>query len=218
MVVLLCKRASLNWLERKRFLSQRAVEILYNRGAILFGEFILTSGMKSPYYIDLRVLPSYPNDFNEICDMYSELIRNEVEAVDRIAGVPTAGIPFATLIAHKLNKPLIYVRKKTEREHGRGRLVEGVLERGDQVILIDDVATTGGSLILTANSIRFVGGEIAGAVVLVDREQGAADNLKQVGVRLHYLVKITDAAEFLLESDVISRKMYDAIVQMTMKD
>lgn len=198
-------------------MSKRAVEILYKRGAILFGEFTLTSGMKSPYYIDLRVIPSYPSDFNEICEMYVELIRNEIGDFDRVAGVPTAGIPFATLIAYKLGKPLIYVRKTTERGHGRGRLVEGILEKDDRVVLIDDVATTGGSLILTANSIRFAGGKVAGAVVLVDREQGALDNLKRIDVELHYLVKITDAAKFLLERHVIDRKMYEAIVQMTEK-
>lgn len=193
-------------------MSQRAVEILFRRGAILFGEFTLTSGMKSPYYIDLRVIPSYPNDFNEICNMYVELIRNEIEDFNRIAGVPTAGIPFATLIAYKLCKPLIYVRKLSERNHGRRRLVEGILEDGDKVLLIDDVATTGGSLILSANSIRFAGGEVAGAIVLVDREQGATDNLRRAGINLHYLIRITEAAKFLLDCRIIDKKIYEAII------
>ncbi len=193
-------------------MAEEALRILHRRGAILFGEFTLTSGLKSPYYIDLRVIPSYPEDFDKICSMYVEVISNEVGDVDRVAGVPTAGIPFATLVAYKLSKPLIYVRKEVERGHGRGRLVEGVLRDGDRVVLVDDVATTGGSLILTARSVRNAGGIVAGAVVLIDREQGASENLSREGIRLYSLIKMSEAAEILLRRGLISEKMYRKII------
>ncbi len=204
----------LNWPSRKSQLAEEAVKILFKRGAILFGEFTLTSGLKSPYYIDLRVIPSYPEDFDRICTMYAEIIENEFENVDKIAGVPTAGIPFAALVAYKLKKPLIYVRKEVERAHGRGKLVEGVLHRGERVVLIDDVATTGGSLILTAKSVHSFGGEVAGAVVLVDREQGATENLKKAGVELHYLIRISDAPKILLRNGMINEETYEKMMKI----
>ena len=204
----------LNWPSRKSQLAEEAVKILFKRGAILFGEFTLTSGLKSPYYIDLRVIPSYPEDFDRICTMYAEIIENEFENVDKIAGVPTAGIPFAALVAYKLKKPLIYVRKEVERAHGRGKLVEGVLHRGERVVLIDDVATTGGSLILTAKSVHSFGGEVAGAVVLVDREQGATENLKKAGVELHYLIRISDAPKILLRNGMIDEETYEKMMKI----
>jgi len=204
----------LSWPSRKSQLAEEAVKILFKRGAILFGEFTLTSGLKSPYYIDLRVIPSYPEDFDRICTMYAEIIENEFENVDKIAGVPTAGIPFAALVAYKLKKPLIYVRKEVERAHGRGKLVEGVLHRGERVVLIDDVATTGGSLILTAKSVHSFGGKVAGAVVLVDREQGATENLKKAGVELHYLIRISDAPKILLRNGMIDEETYEKMMKI----
>jgi len=204
----------LRWSERKRLLAEEAVKILFKRGAILFGDFTLTSGIKSPYYIDLRVIPSYPEDFDRICSIYAEVVKNEIDNIDKIAGVPTAGIPFATLVAYKLGKPLIYVRKEVERGHGRGKLVEGVLHKGERVVLIDDVATTGGSLILTANSVLSAGGEVAGAVVLIDREQGASEALERAGLKLHCLVKISDAAKILLRNGMIDEKMYEDLMKM----
>ena len=204
----------MRWSERKRLLAEEAVKILFKRGAILFGDFTLTSGIKSPYYIDLRVIPSYPEDFDRICSIYAEVVKNEIDNIDKIAGVPTAGIPFATLVAYKLGKPLIYVRKEVERGHGRGKLVEGVLHKGERVVLIDDVATTGGSLILTANSVLSAGGEVAGAVVLIDREQGASEALERAGLKLHCLVKISDAAKILLRNGMIDEKMYEDLMKM----
>jgi len=202
----------LDWFSLKRGLAEDIVKRLFKLNAILFGEFTLTSGLKSPYYIDLRVIPSYPDDFINVCNAYYEILANEVGSFDRIAGVPTAGIPFATMLAYRFRKPLIYVRKEVERGHGRGRIVEGVLNVNDRVVIIDDVATTGESLMLTAQSIVSMGGRVEDAVVLVDREQGAEANLMKMGVKLHSLVKISDAAKILLDHGLINDELYNKIL------
>lgn len=202
----------MDWASLKRGLAEDIVKRLFKLNAILFGEFTLTSGLKSPYYIDLRVIPSYPDDFIRVCDAYYEILANEVGSFDRIAGVPTAGIPFATMLAYRFRKPLIYVRKEVERGHGRGRIVEGILNVNDRVVMIDDVATTGESLMLTAQSIISMGGRVEDAVVLVDREQGAEAKLMKMGIKLHSLVKISDAARILLDHGLISGELYNKIL------
>jgi len=202
----------LDWASLKRGLAEDIVKRLFKLNAILFGEFTLTSGLKSPYYIDLRVIPSYPDDFIRVCDAYYEILANEVGSFDRIAGVPTAGVPFATMLAYMFRKPLIYVRKEVERGHGRGRIVEGVLNVNDRVVMIDDVATTGESLMLTAQSIISMGGRVEDAVVLVDREQGAEAKLMKMGIKLHSLIKISDAARILLDHGLISGELYNKIL------
>lgn len=202
----------MDWASLKRGLAEDIVKRLFKLNAILFGEFTLTSGLKSPYYIDLRVIPSYPDDFIRVCDAYYEILANEVGSFDRIAGVPTAGIPFATMLAYRFRKPLIYVRKEVERGHGRGRIVEGVLNVNDRVVMIDDVATTGESLMLTAQSIISMGGRVEDAVVLVDREQGAEAKLMKMGIKLHSLIKISDAARILLDHGLISGELYNKIL------
>ncbi|WP_304328520.1 orotate phosphoribosyltransferase [Candidatus Culexarchaeum yellowstonense] len=202
----------MDWASLKRGLAEDIVKRLFKLNAILFGEFTLTSGLKSPYYIDLRVIPSYPDDFIRVCDAYYEILANEVGSFDRIAGVPTAGIPFATMLAYRFRKPLIYVRKEVERGHGRGRIVEGVLNVNDRVVIIDDVATTGESLMLTAQSIISMGGRVEDAVVLVDREQGAEAKLMKMGIKLHSLIKISDAARILLDHGLISGELYNKIL------
>src|SRR4030066_855143 len=107
-------------------------KILMKIDALKFGVFKLTSGKASPYYIDLRVVPSFPAAFPEICDFYSEAITRDLglKNFSRIAGVPIAGIPFASQIASNLKKPFLYARKGV-RLHGRQRRAEGILVSGD---------------------------------------------------------------------------------------
>ena len=95
-------------------------KILNKIGALNFGVFKLTSGKTSPYYIDLRIVPSFPDLFHKVCNLYIKFIRNEIgiKKFDRIAGIPVGGIPFASLIAYNLNKPFLYTRKNL-RVHGR---------------------------------------------------------------------------------------------------
>ena len=200
------------WEEVKARLAEEAALILHRCSAISFGSFKLTSGLESPYYIDMRLIPSYPQYFNRICEIYCELIRGEVgDSFDRVAGIPTAGIPFAAVVALKLGKPFIYVRK-TLRLHGQLKTVEGVLNRGDRVLLVDDLVSTGDSALKTVEAIRSHGGEVSDVVVLIDREQGARELLERAGVKLHALMKVTEAARILLERGLLDRRSYEVIV------
>jgi orotate phosphoribosyltransferase len=154
--------------------------ILNRIGAVKFGAFKLTSGKLSPYYIDLRVVPSFPDAFHEVSEFYIGFIKSEVGAdgFERVAGIPVAGIPFASLIAYGLRKPLLYVRKGV-RLHGRERRIEGVIAPGDRVLLVDDLITTGLSLRKAARAIVAEGGVVVDAVVLLDRLEGGKENLER---------------------------------------
>ncbi|MGB9134070.1 MAG: orotate phosphoribosyltransferase, partial [Candidatus Bathyarchaeia archaeon] len=167
-------------------MKKQLCQVLYKIGALKFGTFKLTSGKISPYYIDLRVVPSFPDAFHKLCDIYLKLVNGRVGADNfkRIAGIPTAGIPFASVVAYNLNKPFLYTRP-AQRTHGRERKVEGMLVSGDKVLLLDDLITSGKSLRKAASSIRAEGGVVEDAVVLIDREEGGKENLKKDGVRLH---------------------------------
>ena len=173
-------------------------QILYKIGALKFGTFKLTSGKISPYYIDLRVVPSFSDAFHKICDLYIQLIKNTVgtENFKRIAGIPTAGIPFASVVAYHLNKSFLYTRP-TQRTHGRERKVEGILIAGDKVLPLDDLITSGKSLLKAASAIRAEGGVIDDAVVLIDREEGGKEKLAKEKIALHYLLKVSEAATTL---------------------
>lgn len=193
-------------------------KILNKIGAIEFGIFKLTSGKISPYYIDLRTVPSFPDAFQKICSLYVKLIEDEIgkENFERIAGVPTAGISFASVVAYHLKKPFLYVRKE-EKPHGRQRRVEGVLMPGDRVILLDDLITTGKSLINAARAIRAEGGVVEHAVVLLDREEEGKENLEREGIRLHALMKASEAADKLYEIGVIDEEQYKTILRQIRK-
>lgn len=188
--------------------------ILNKIGALKFGAFKLTSGKVSPYYIDLRIVPSFPDAFQRICDLYVKLIKNDigVNNLDRIAGIPTAGIPLASLTAYHLKKPFLYIRP-TERLHGRERRVEGILLPGNRVLLMDDLITSGGSLRRAAEAIRTEGGVVTDALVLLDREEGGKENLAKDNVKLHYLLKTSEAAYKLCEIGAITEDQLDVILK-----
>ena len=142
-------------------------QVLNKIGALKFGTFKLTSGRTSPYYIDLRVVPSFPDAFQRVCDLYQSVIEGEIgaENFDRIAGIPTSGISFASVIAYSLRKPFLYVRPRV-RLHGRERRIEGVVMPGDRVLLIDDVCTTGSTLETCSLALREKGVSVVWGLVL----------------------------------------------------
>jgi orotate phosphoribosyltransferase len=200
-------------LEKEEMKTELA-KILNRIGALKFGTFKLTSGEISPYYLDLRIVPSFPDAFRRICDLYTEVIKSDVGAdgFDRIAGIPTAGISFASITAYHMKKPFLYVRT-TEREHGRGRSVEGILMPGDRVILMDDLITKGGSILKAAEAVRAEGGVVTDAVVLMDREENGKQNLADDGMKLHYLLTTSELARKMHDMDAITRDQLNTILK-----
>ena len=193
-------------------------KILHKIGAIRFGTFKLTSGRPSPYYIDLRIVPSFPDAFSEVCNIYVKLAEAElgVKGFDRIAGIPTAGIPFASVLAYRLKRPFLYIRPKA-RPHGRGRRIEGLLMPGDRVLLVDDLITTGLSLRKAASAIRAEGGIVSDTLVLMDREEGGKERLKKDNITLHYLLTAREAAKELLELGAIEEDQFKTIMKQARK-
>jgi orotate phosphoribosyltransferase len=193
-------------------------KILHKIDALKFGVFKLTSGKVSPYYIDLRIVPSFPDAFRQICDFYGESITSQVglKNFDRIAGVPIAGIPFASQIAYNLKKPFLYVRKGV-RLHGRQRRVEGILFSGDRVLLVDDLVTTGLTLKKAAKAVTAEGGIVKEAVALLDREEGGKEKLAKNGIQLHALLKISEVANTLYELGAIDKESLKTIMKQIKK-
>ncbi|WP_243671605.1 orotate phosphoribosyltransferase [Vulcanisaeta sp. JCM 16161] len=128
---------------------------LYRIGAIKFGRFKLTSGIESPFYIDLRLVITHPDIYRQLVKSMAGLLSSF--NIDVVAGIETAGIPWASMVAYELGKGMIYVRKEAK-EHGTARLIEGDLRQGMRVAVIDDVVTTGGSII---RAIRLLGATVA---------------------------------------------------------
>ena len=188
-------------------------KILHNIDALKFGVFKLTSGKSSPYYIDLRIVPSFPDAFRQICDFYGEYIINQIgfENFDRVAGVPLAGIPFASQIAYNLRKPFLYVRKGIRR-HGRQRRVEGILVSGDRVLLVDDLVTTGLNLKKAAEAIKAEGGVVKEAVAFLDREEGGKEKLEKSGIKIHTLLQMSEVANTLYEIGAIDEDSLKTIL------
>jgi len=163
-------------------------------------------------------VPSFPDAYRQICDFYSEAIASQVglKNFDRIAGVPLAGIPFASQIAYNLRKPFLYVRKGMRR-HGRQRRVEGILVSGDRVLLVDDLVTTGLNLKKAADAIRAEGGVVKEAVALLDREEGGKEKLEKSGINIRTLLKMSEVANTLYEIGAIDEESLKTILKQIKK-
>ena len=167
---------------------------LADLGAVRFGNFTLASGIQSPIYVDLRLLVSRPAVLAKAADAYAALLTDV--ACDRIAGVPYAALPIGTAVALASDKPLIYPRKEAK-EHGLGKLIEGAWQPGDRIAIIEDLITSGGSTIKTAETLRAAGLVVEHAIVLIDREQGGPANLAQAGITAHAVLKLTTILDIL---------------------
>jgi len=181
---------------------------LFEKGAIKFGDFTLASGKKSPYYIDLRLVSSFPHEFRKmIKNLQNEIIENiGLDSFDSFVSVPTGGLVMASALAIETVKPLIYVRSKPK-DYGTSKSIEGYVNPGMKVLMIDDVATTGSSIVKAIKILKQDNIEIKDAYVCVDRMEGAHESLEVEGVKLHQLTDIMEITKILYEKKLISNEV-----------
>mgnify|MGYP001098179574 CR=1 FL=1 len=205
----------MSWENRRFELIKELGRVLVKTGALQFGTFTLTSGKMSSYYIDLRIVPSLPEVFKKITNAFVEALKSMIglEKIDAIGGIPTAGLTYATAVAYNLEKPLLYVRKEP-REHGTQKRVEGLLRPGWRVLILDDLITTGNSILRTAEAIRSEGGIVEDALVLIDRMEGGRDRLSTSNIQLKALANITELADLLYDMNIIGKDQRKAIYGM----
>ncbi len=191
---------------------RQVAEALFKIGAVRFGKFTLASGKTSSYYLDLRTVPSHPEAYSLVVEAYKEAVRKFAEsAFDVIAGVATAGVTISSPLAFLLKKPMVYVRKE-EKGHGMGKLVMGAVQRGSRALVVDDVATTGGSILSAVEALRSEGVVVEKALVLVDRLEGGSESLRSAGVELVSVLDMKELAKELYGSKLVGREEYDSIV------
>ena len=169
-------------IDRARFLAS-----LKAAGALQFGTFTLASGRTSPYYVDIKRAVTRP----DLLRMIAEGIVPFVRDAERIAGVELGAVPIAAAVSLATGKPYIMVRKASK-EHGTKHEFEGELNRGDHVLFVEDVVTTGGTLRAAIERLRGHGAVIDDCVCVVDREEGGKMLLAEISVRLHALLSAKD--------------------------
>ena len=189
---------------------------LYEKKIIRFGDFTLASGRKSPYYIDLRLVPSFPHEYRKMIKGLQNLIAEDIgfENFHSLVSVPTGGLVVAASLATEIVKPLIYVRKQAK-EHGTGKSVEGVTCQDMKLLMIEDVVTSGGSVINAIKSIKEEKMIVTDAYAIVDRMEGATQALRDEGVKLHSLLTINDITQVLYDQKLITEDILNQVKEIT---
>ena len=168
---------------------KKLIDLLKAEEVVKFGKFTLASGKESDYYVNMKMAITNP----EILKQVAKIVSNEIaeDKIDKIAGPALGAVPIATAISLESSTPMLMIRK-AKKGYGTAKLIEGELVEGDSVVVVEDVTTTGGSLIKAINAIKDNGGIVKKAIVVVDRDEGAVLNLKKEGIALEPLISIND--------------------------
>ena len=165
------------------------ISLLKDNNVIKFGKFTLSSGRESDYYVDMKKAITDPQILSQVSKIISQLISDD--DIDRVAGPALGAVPIATAVALHSGIPMLMIRK-AQKDYGTSQLIEGELNRGDKVIVVEDVTTTGHSLLKAVRAVQDNGGLVERTFVVVDREEGAVEELKKQGVTLEPLVSISE--------------------------
>lgn len=169
--------------------NRRLADGLLESGCVRFGQFTLKSGLISPIYIDLRRLIGYPSLMAEVASAYLPILAQL--PFDCLAAIPYAALPIAAAISLLAGYPWIYPRREAK-EYGTKAEIEGEFRAGERVVLIDDLATTGGSKFEGIEKLTQAGLVVKDVVVLIDRQSGAAEALAKRGYTLHSVFRLSD--------------------------
>jgi len=185
---------------------------LYQNDAIKFGNFKLSSGKDSPYYIDLRIVPSFPHQFRKMVKTLQSLISEKIglDNFDSIASVPTSGLVIASALAIETVKPLIYIRQKPK-DYGTENTIEGKIADGSRVLLVDDVGTTGLSLLNAVKELRASKMVVTDAFIIINRFEGARELLASENVRLYEITDIIALSSILHKENLLNDEIFEQI-------
>lgn len=192
-------------------------ETLWRLGAIQFGDFSLGRTVRnSPVYVNAKLLISRPDALKRTVRLIQDelemgmvLRKPTVQPFEAIAGVPIGGLHIATALALQMEKPLLYLRPPRSPDEVVAPHVEGIYRPGQRVLVVDDLAAGGGSLVETVVGLRDAGVHVMNAVVLIDREQGAAQRLEAVGVKFHAILTLEVMLTYLHNAGHVSRADLD---------
>jgi len=183
---------------------------LFKIKAVKFGSFTLKSGLVSPIYFDLRVVISYPEILGEIANLLWE--KSNKTTAELICGVPYTALPMATLISVKNKVPML-LRRKEAKDYGTKKLIEGDFEKGQSCLIIEDVVTSGTSILETAIELRKLGLKVTDAVVLLNRMQGGRENLLNYGIDLRSVFQIDEFLSSLEKQGYVTQSVVEQVAQ-----
>src|ERR1035437_106290 len=182
---------------------------LHKIGAIKFGSFVLKSGITSPFYINLRDIISYPYIFQGVIELIAREIPVNLQ-FDRLSGVPYTGLPLASALAIHLSKPLI-IKRKEEKAYGSKDSIIGSFNQNDQCLLIEDLITSGESILETKETLEQEGLRVGNVVVIIDRSSDGGEGLKRYGINLFKLTTIHEIVAILRAKDLIDSSKEEEI-------
>lgn len=183
---------------------------LHEIEALKFGSFKMKVGIDSPVYVDLRSIVSYPDILESVADLMWEfaVLRN-IEC-NQLCGVPYAALPIAALMSSRSKIPMV-MRRKEAKKYGTKKLIEGKFNPGDTCVVVEDVVTSGSSILETVADLHSEGLNVTSALVVVDREQGGSHNLSEKGVAINSLCTLFKILQVLKEAGRINQDIVDSV-------